>query len=176
MHSRKKLNLVVLHLRFVRHISISSVSIGLHRCFQKPSQLNKIALKLKKMPRLNDDERNQTIGILNAGMSATVVSRHFGWTPKTIERLRRQFRVIGNVADRPQSGRSCVTTAADDRYIILQHLRNRRLSCSSNRKTVWHSSTDCQKLVETKCSTYSCIPTILRSNSQIFQIVHNVML
>ena len=45
------------------------------------------------MPRLNNDERNQAVGMLNAGMSAIVVSRHFGCTRKTIERLRRRFRV-----------------------------------------------------------------------------------
>ena len=76
------------------------------------------------MPRLNNDERNQAIGMLNAGTSATVVSRHFGCTRKNIERLRRQLRVTGNVADRPRSVRPSVTTAADDRYIVLQHLRN----------------------------------------------------
>ena len=83
------------------------------------------------MPRLKNDERNQAIGMLNAGISATVVSRHFGCTRKTIERLRRQFRVIGNVADRPRSGRPRVTTAADDRYTVLQHLRNRRLTAAA---------------------------------------------
>ena len=31
--------------------------------------------------------------------------------------------------------------------------------------TVWCSSKDCQKSVETKHSTYSCVPTVLRSNS-----------
>ena len=30
---------------------------------------------------------------------------------------------------------------------------------------IWYSSTDCQKSVETKRSIYSCVPTILRSNS-----------
>ena len=69
--------------------------------------------------------------MLNAGMSATVVSRHFGCTRKTIEHLRRRFRVTGNVADRPRSGRPRVTTAADDRYIVLQHLRNRRLNAAA---------------------------------------------
>ena len=83
------------------------------------------------MPRLNDDERNQAIGMLNAGMSATVVSRHFGCTRKTIARLRRRFRVTVNVADRPRSGRPCVTTATDDRYIFLQHPRNRRLTTAA---------------------------------------------
>ena len=61
-------------------------------------------------------------------MSATFVLRYFGCTPKTIERLRRRFRVTVNVADRPRSGRQRVTTAANDRNIVLQHLRNRRLT------------------------------------------------
>ena len=83
------------------------------------------------MPRLNNDKRNQATGKLNAGMSATVVSRHFGCTQKTIERLRRRFRVTGNVADRPRSGRPRLTTAADDRYIVLQHLHNRCLTAAA---------------------------------------------
>ena len=69
--------------------------------------------------------------MLNAGKLATVVSLHFGCTQKTIERLRRRFHVTGNVADQPQSGGPHVTTAADDRYIILQHLLKRRLTAAA---------------------------------------------
>ena len=47
-----------------------------------------------------------------------------------------------------------VATAADDCYIVLQHLRIRRLTAAANRQTEWCSSTDCQKSVETKRSTY----------------------
>ena len=104
---------------------------------------------------------NEAIGMLNAGKSATVVLRHLGYTRKSIVRLQRRFSVTGKVADRPRSGRQPVTPSADDRYIVLQHLRNR----SCNRKTVWYSSTDCQKSVETERSTNSCVPTVLRSNS-----------
>ena len=83
------------------------------------------------MPRLNNDERNQPIGVLDAGMSTTVVLRHFGYTRKAIECLRRRFCVKGNVADRPRSGRPLVTTAAVDRYMVLQHLRNNRLTAAA---------------------------------------------
>ena len=86
------------------------------------------------MPRLNNDERNQAIGMLNAGMSATVVSRHFGCTQKTIKRLRRQYLVTENLPDRPQNGRLCVATATDDRCIFLQHLGNRRLTVAATRR------------------------------------------
>ena len=61
------------------------------------------------MPRLNNDERNQAIWMLNVGLSPTVVSRHFGCTRMTIERLQRRFRTTGN----------------------LQHLRNRRLTAAA---------------------------------------------
>ena len=66
-------------------------------------------------------------------MSATVEWRHFGCTRNTIERLQRRFLVTENVADRPRSGRPRVTTAADDRYIALQHIRNRRLIAAATR-------------------------------------------
>ena len=64
------------------------------------------------------------------GENRQLVSRHFGCIRKTIERLRRRFCVTGNIADRPRSGRLRVTTAADDCYIVLQHLRNRRLTAA----------------------------------------------
>ena len=94
------------------------------------------------MPRLNNDERNQAIGMKNAGMSATVVSWHFGCMRKTIKHLRRGFHDTGNIADRPRSGRPRVTTAADDRNIILQHLRNRHLTAAATgRQHGIHSQT-----------------------------------
>ena len=83
------------------------------------------------MPRLTNDERSQAIGVLNAGSSATVVSRHLGCTRKTIVHLRRRFRVTGNLADHPRSDRPRVTTAADGSYIVLQHLRSRRLTVAA---------------------------------------------
>ena len=52
-------------------------------------------------------------------------------TRKTFECLPRRFCVTGNVADRPRSGRPSETTAADDRYIVLHHLRNRRLTAAA---------------------------------------------
>ena len=53
------------------------------------------------MPIINSDERNQAFGMLIAVTSATVVSRYFGCTRKTVDRLRRRYRFTGNVADRP---------------------------------------------------------------------------
>ena len=159
MRSHEKLNQVVLHVCFVWHISISGVSIILHRFFKNRHNSIKLCWnKSKKMPRLNNNEQNKAIVMLNAGMSATVALRHFGCTVKTIQLLQKWFRVTGNFDDHPQSGRPQVTTAADDRYIVLQHLRNSHPTAAAT-VTVWFSSTNCQKLIETKCSTYSCVMT-----------------
>jgi transposase len=81
------------------------------------------------MPRLNNKERNQAIGMLNAGMSATGVSKQSGRTRKTIERFRRRFHVAGIVVDRPRNVRPRVTTAA--RYIVFQYLCNRCLTTAA---------------------------------------------
>ena len=63
-----------------------------------------------------------------------------------------------------RSGRPRVTTATDDLYIGLQHLPNRHLTAAATgRQYGIHPQT--QKEVETKRSTYSCVPTVLRSNS-----------
>ena len=71
---------------------------------------------------------------LNAGMSATVVSGHFGCPRKTIERVWRRFCVTGNVTKHPRSGRPHVIIAANDPYIILQHLRERHLTATAATK------------------------------------------
>jgi transposase len=67
----------------------------------------------------------RSIGMLNAGMSATGASQQSGCSRKTIERFRSRFRVAGIVADRPRNIRPRVTIAADGRFIVLQYLRNR---------------------------------------------------
>lgn len=108
--------------------------------------------KSKKIPRLNNEEQKQAIGMLNAGMSATAVSQHFGWTRKTIERLQRRFRITRNVADCPRSGRPRVTTAANDRYIVLQHQRNRLLTAAAT----WQQY-GIHPQTMTERSAYSCV-------------------
>ena len=69
--------------------------------------------QVEENARLNNDEGKQAIRMLNAGMSATVVLWHFGCTRNTMEHLWRRFCVTGNIANRPQSGRPHVTTAAN---------------------------------------------------------------
>ena len=82
------------------------------------------------------------------------------------EHLRRRFRVTENVADRPRSGRPRVTTAADDRYNVLQHLRNRCLIASATgRQYGIHLHTVRNRLSQNVQPIRARVPTVLRSNS-----------
>ena len=49
----------------------------------------------------------------------------------TLVVVERLSSVDGDVVDRPRNGRPRVTTAADDRYIVLQYLRNSRLTAAA---------------------------------------------
>lgn len=53
------------------------------------------------------------------------VARIFRRRHSTIDDLWRKFQATGSVADLPRASRQRVTTAAQDRYMRLTHLRNR---------------------------------------------------
>lgn len=79
------------------------------------------------MPRLSEAERNQVLGMLEAGIASNAIARRFGCSRKTIQRLVTRYQQTGTVRDRPRPGHPRVTTARTDRYITLTHLRQRRL-------------------------------------------------
>lgn len=74
------------------------------------------------------DQRNVAIGMLTAGSSVRDVARHFGFSERTIHRLKTRFRQTGSVSDLPRSGRPKVTTARQDRYLVTSSRRNRFLT------------------------------------------------
>ena len=80
------------------------------------------------MARLTEVQRGQAIQMLMQGQLQNQVARHFGVNVSTIERLVRRLRETGRLADRPRSGRPRVTSRRQDRYIVVSHVRNRRLT------------------------------------------------
>ena len=77
------------------------------------------------MPRLSQDERQQAIGMLAVGAHSQDVARRYNVQISIITRVRRLYKTVGSVSNRPRSGQSGVTTPTDDRQIRLVHLRNR---------------------------------------------------
>ena len=77
------------------------------------------------MPRLSEVQRGQAIEMLKQGQ---LQNQHISVNVSTIERLVRRLRETWRLADRPRSGRPRVTSRHQDRYIVVSHMRNRRLT------------------------------------------------
>ncbi|GFX36126.1 transposable element Tcb2 transposase [Trichonephila clavipes] len=71
--------------------------------------------------------RGRIIGKLEEGRSVTSVAAEFGIAHSIVSRLWRQFQTTGTAIRGFSSGRPRGTTPANDRYIVLQARRNRRL-------------------------------------------------
>lgn len=98
------------------------------------------------MPRLSNIQRERAIGMLNTGTSVTDVARVMGCSRRTIHDLRTRLQQTGTTADRPRSGRPRVTTQAEDRQIVLRHLRNRFLTATSTRNELFRGRVTAQTI------------------------------
>ena len=77
------------------------------------------------MPRLNQNQRIQSLTMLARGDNVSNVSRAFGCHRNTIIRLRQRSQETDVVADRRRHGRPRVPNPRTDRFITLTHLRRR---------------------------------------------------
>ena len=69
--------------------------------------------------------------MLEAGASTEDVAAQVGSSVQEVRSLRQRFVQIGSTEDLPRSGRPRVTTPAQDRYILNQHLRNRPFTATA---------------------------------------------
>ena len=83
---------------------------------------------IPRRPGMTFEQRERTIGMLTAGMSARDVARYYPRHESTISRLLNRFQQTGNVADRPRSGRPRKTTLREDRFLTTSSRHNRFLS------------------------------------------------
>ena len=69
--------------------------------------------------------------MLEAGASNEDVAAQLGSSVQAVRILRRRFVQTGSTEDLPRSSRPCVTTPAQDHYILNQHLRNCSLTVTA---------------------------------------------
>jgi transposase len=80
------------------------------------------------MSRLSQNDREQTLGMVQAGMTHQAVADHFNMYRITISRLMIRLRQTGRTNDRPLNGRPRVTSQRQEIYLRLIHLRNRMIT------------------------------------------------
>ena len=75
--------------------------------------------------RLSKDQRDQVIGVLNAGSTVNDIAHHFGCSRNTIYYLMNRYNKTGYVSVRARPGLARVTTIRPYRVNTLTHPRNR---------------------------------------------------
>ena len=76
------------------------------------------------MPRISEQNRAITIGLLEAG-TVKQIARRMAVSPNAIKKMRQTFLETGQVKDRPRSRRPKVPTFREDRMVINRTLRRR---------------------------------------------------
>uniref|UniRef100_A0AAZ3P769 Transposase Tc1-like domain-containing protein n=1 Tax=Oncorhynchus tshawytscha TaxID=74940 RepID=A0AAZ3P769_ONCTS len=88
------------------------------------------------MPSVPAHLCEHALGMLQGGMRTADAAREINCNVRTVRRLRQHYRETGRIADRPHSGRPCVTTPAQDQYIRTSHLQDRyRMATTTARVT-----------------------------------------
>ncbi|XP_077869778.1 uncharacterized protein LOC144362065 [Saccoglossus kowalevskii] len=85
---------------------------------------------------LTIEERARAIGWLNEGVSLREAARRLNVSSSVIHKLSQRFRETHTVHGRPRTDRPCVTTPAEDRYLLISALRNRIVTAYSLRRTL----------------------------------------
>jgi len=72
--------------------------------YQRPSYTMCIILfnNIDKMPRLNAENRERSVGMLLAGLGVREVARRMGVSPATISNLQKRFQQTGTTKDIPR--------------------------------------------------------------------------
>ena len=74
---------------------------------------------------MTEVEAAQAIGMLQAGVSQSIVGRQLGVHRSIIHRPFQLFRATGQFSARPRSGRPRTTTQREDRYLVTSARRQR---------------------------------------------------
>ena len=74
------------------------------------------------MPRLSSDQRQCALGILQGGLSYREVAHRLGCSHQMISALVDRDTLHNSADDRPRSGRPRVTTARQDRQMVLSQM------------------------------------------------------
>ena len=102
-------------------------------------------------------DRITAIALQKQGKSTREIARKIGCCPKSISNILQRYKTTGQVQDRFRSGRPKISSARDDRALILLTRKNRR-SSSSLLSTQW-------KLSNGKTASSRTVRRVLKSNN-----------
>ena len=110
----------MLHKPFA--ISCNVLSLATQGLLHMNTQAFASTHRIREMPRLTRDQRNQAIGQLQIGASSRRIASQFNCAHSTILRLQYRHQQTGSVQDRLRPGRERATSAEQDQALVDEHL------------------------------------------------------
>lgn len=92
--------------------------------------------KSTTIPWFRQNDRERTVGIVQAGMTHQVVADHFNMSRITISRLRIRLRQTGRMNDRPHNDRPPMASQCQDIHLRLIHLLNRTITVDGTARRI----------------------------------------
>ena len=123
---------------------------------KKPSK------KRKRRSQLTDFEKGQIIAWNEKGMSCRQIAKKLKRNHTCISRFVKRFTATKEYSRRPGTGRKRKTTDRDDRYIVRQALKKRRISASKFRNIV-----ECSKCFWMLLSSFGTFESLFELSSGV---------
>ena len=92
------------------------------------SMNEKRSKKRKGRPQLTIFEKGQIIGWHDEGVSCRKIAKRLKRGDRCIQKFVKTYKNTGTFERKPGSGRKRKTSAREDRYIVMQALKKRRIS------------------------------------------------
>ncbi|KAF0026156.1 hypothetical protein F2P81_020893 [Scophthalmus maximus] len=91
---------------------------------------------MARKKQLSKEKRVAIITLRNEGQSVRKIGKTLKVSPSAVAKTIKRYKETGSHEDRPRKGRPRVTSAAEDKFIRVTSLRNRRLTAAQIRDQV----------------------------------------
>uniref|UniRef100_A0A096MC38 Transposase IS30-like HTH domain-containing protein n=1 Tax=Poecilia formosa TaxID=48698 RepID=A0A096MC38_POEFO len=91
---------------------------------------------MARQKQLSKEKRVAIITLRNEGQSVRKIGKTLKVSPSAVAKTIKHYKETGSHEDRPRKGRPGVTSAAEDKFIRVTSLRNRRLAAARIRDQV----------------------------------------
>ena len=116
------------------------------------------SIRFTVVPRTVVNDRLVAVGMVSGGISFLNVARQFRVERHTVARWFQRHQRSNNVQDLPRSGRPRITISRQDRYIRVQHLRNRFQAATVTARTLPGHKLISSRVIRNRLREHSICP------------------
>ena len=118
---------------------------------------------MSRKKQLSKEKRVAIITLRNEGQSVRKIGKTLKVSPSAVAKTIKRYKETGSHEDRPRKGRPRVTSAAEDKFIRVTSLRNRRFPAAQITDQVnatqssMSADTSLEQLLRGDCVNQACM-------------------